>query len=123
MNFIKSLLSHSDASGSRSTILKPLNWLLTILLGFAITSYHLRLPKCFTYILVGIFILTILIFFFTYLYCLFNDRDALRSETFSLRKMEIEKGFFGDSDSGIIERNSIESKKEYLLNSRDSEEV
>ena len=44
-------------------------------------------------------ILTFGFFIFAFVYCLLNDRDALRSEKFSLRKMEIEKGLYGDSDS------------------------
>ena len=100
MNFIKSLLSHSDASGSRSTILKPLTWLLTILLGCMITLLKMELPNWFSYIIACMVIITFIVLLFAFVYCLLYDRDALRSEKFSIRKMEIENGFYGDSDSG-----------------------
>lgn len=100
MNFIKSLLSHSDASGSRSTILKPLTWLFSILLASMIISLQNKLLNWFCYIIAGIIIITFVFFIFAFVYCLLNDRDALRSEKFSLRKMEIENGLYGDSDSG-----------------------
>jgi len=44
-----------------------------------------------------------LVFFGAYLYCLFADRDALRSETYSIQKLAIEKGFIGDSIIGILD--------------------
>lgn len=122
MNFIKSLLSHSDASGSRSTILKPLTWLLSILLVSMITLLKMKLPNWFSYIIAGMIIITFVVLLFAFVYCLLYDRDALRSEKFGIRKMEIEKGFFGDSDSGIIERSSIEAKDNILLDCKRSEE-
>ena len=54
---------------------------------------------------------------FRFMFCLFKDRDALRSERFSLRKMEIEKGLYGDSDLGLIQRSERETVKGHLLNS------
>jgi hypothetical protein len=37
-----------------------------------------------------------------YFFLLFNDRDALRSERFTLSKMAIEKSVTGDSLKGFI---------------------
>ena len=37
-----------------------------------------------------------------YVYCLVTDRDALRSETYTIQKMAIEKGFVGDSLTGVL---------------------
>ena len=36
-----------------------------------------------------------------YIYLLVNDRDALRSERFTLAKMSIERGLMGDTASGF----------------------
>ena len=110
-------MSHSDASGSRSTILKPLTWLLGILLATLLAAFRFGAPQWFCYLLAGIAILAVLLFFFAYGFCLFKDRDALRSERFSLRKMEIEKGLYGDSDLGLIQRSERETVKGHLLNS------
>ncbi len=87
MSIIKALLSHSDASGSRSTILKPLTWLLGIILATLLAAFRFSAPAWFCYLLAGIAILAVLLFFFAYVFCLFKDRDALRSESFSLRKI------------------------------------
>lgn len=122
MSIIKALLSHSDASGSRSTILKPLTWLLGIILATLLAAFRFSVPAWFCYLLAGIAILAVLLFFFAYVFCLFKDRDALRSESFSLRKMEIEKGLYGDSDMGLVQRSNREIKEERLLNSESAGE-
>lgn len=122
MSIIKALLSHSDASGSRSTILKPLTWLLGIILATLLAAFRFSAPAWFCYLLAGIAILAVLLFFFAYVFCLFKDRDALRSESFSLRKMEIEKGLYGDSDMGLVQRSNREIKEERLLNSESAGE-
>lgn len=122
MSIIRALLSHSDASGSRSTILKPLTWLLGIILATLLAAFRFSAPAWFCYLLAGIAILAVLLFFFAYVFCLFKDRDALRSESFSLRKMEIEKGLYGDSDMGLIQRSNREIKDDYLLNSESAGE-
>jgi hypothetical protein len=45
----------------------------------------------------------LLVFMFAYLYLMFNDRDALRSERFTLSKMAIERSVTGDSLRGFIQ--------------------
>lgn len=37
--------------------------------------------------------MTALSYLFAYIYCLFTDKEALRSETYSIQKLAIEKGF------------------------------
>lgn len=111
MNFIKSLLSPSDGSGSRSTILKPLTWLLSILLASMITLLNMGLTNWFCNIIAGMIIITFVVLIFAFIYCLLYDRDALRSETFGIRKMEIENGFYGDSDSGYKKANGNKNNK------------
>ena len=90
MSIIRALLSHSDASGSRSTILKPLTWLLGILLAVLLAAFRLGAPAWFCYLLAGIVLVAVLLFFFAYGFCLFKDRDALRSESFSLRDKAVD---------------------------------
>jgi hypothetical protein len=40
-------------------------------------------------------------------YCLINDRDALRSEKYSLNKMAVEHGLLGDSTAGVFDAKTI----------------
>ena len=105
---IKELFERSDASGSKSTILKPLTWFLSLVIGGLILLIKLGAPN-WTIVLFAIIVcIAILLFFFAYVYCLFKDRDALRSEKYSIQKMAIEKGIIGDNIVGIINEATIQ---------------
>jgi len=112
INFIKELFERSDASGSKSTILKPLTWLISILLGAVILLQKVSAPSWLIIFLVSIVGLTILIFFFSYIFCLFKNPEALRSEKYSIQKLAIEKGIYGDDINGTYKLNSENKTKE-----------
>lgn len=99
---IKELFERSDTSGSKSTILKPLTWFLSILIGGLLFSIQLNAPIWVTIFFSIVLGVIILLFLFAYIYCLFNDRDALRSEKYSIQKMAIEKGLYGDNLTGTF---------------------
>ena len=46
--------------------------------------------------------LTMLLYMGAYIHCLHTDKDALRSESYSIQKLAIQKGFVGDSTAGIF---------------------
>lgn len=106
---IKELFERSDASGSKSTILKPLTWFLSLVIGGLILLIELGAPNWIIILFAIIISIAILLFFFAYVYCLFKDRDALRSEKYSIQKMAIEKGIVGDNIVGIINEATIRS--------------
>lgn len=108
----KELLERSDSSGSKSTILKPLTWLLSVFIGGMVLLIKVNAPS-WTIIFFSIILgLGISIFFFSYIYCLFKDRDALRSEKYSIQKMAIEKGVYGDNMIGLIYSNEPKALNE-----------
>lgn len=119
---IKELFERSDTSGSKSTILKPLTWLISILIGGFIFLINFKAPN-WTIILFSIVICIILILFiFVYIFCLIKDRDALRSEKYSIQKMAIEKGIIGDNLSGIVPDSLISRLTNRDLSGRTEEE-
>lgn len=99
-NLIRAFLEQATAKGSKSTILKPLGWMMGICISATLTSAHFKLHEWVIYLFAGFSCVTMALYLVAYLYCLFNDRDALRSETYSIQKMAIEKGFVGDDISG-----------------------
>jgi hypothetical protein len=84
---IYSLLAKSSASGSRSTALAPMHWLVALLLSAMIAAIEFKADASMVRVLAGASLIAIGIDCFAYLYLLFNDRDALRSEHFSIEKM------------------------------------
>ena len=99
---IRELFERSDASGSRSTILKPLTWFLSITISGIIFLIKYNAPNWILILFAIIICIAIIIFLFAYVYCLFKDRDALRNEKYSIQKLAIEKGIVGDDITGVL---------------------
>jgi hypothetical protein len=53
-----------------------------------------------------------------YFYFAFTNPDYLRSERFTLRKLEIGKGLLGDSESGMTDPVPLEAPKQVLIEAR-----
>ena len=47
------------------------------------------------------------VFIFGFIYLLFKNPDALRSEHYSLSKLAMEKGLLGDSVRGLLESQTV----------------
>ena len=68
--------------------------------------------------------LTFILFLFAYVFCLLKDRDALRSEKFSIRKMEIERGIYGDNNFNFIGNPDNKfNESSSLISSNDEENI
>jgi hypothetical protein len=101
---ISSLREQLTANISRSDILRPLAWLIGLLITGILVAEGEHASTLITITLVTMLIASVMIYGFGYIYCLFKDRDALRSERYSLQKMALEHGIYGDSAIGIIEQ-------------------
>lgn len=114
-----SLLQSADASGSRSTALKPLGWLTAIVAGVLILlGRQNAFPLLIPYVL-GLFALIVLAYLSSYFYFMLKNPDALRSETFNLRKLQLQQSRTGDNDTGFIESGVYsESDSDKLLPNR-----
>lgn len=119
-SFIKALLSQSDASGSRSTILKPLIWLIGVLLGVFLTLIFAEADLWLHIIIILLIVAAIGLYFYVYYYCLRHNPDALRSESFTIRKLQIEKGIFGDSNTGNLPYEQNQTSLPYSNDEEDS---
>lgn len=120
MNFtvFKELFSRAGPDGSRSTALQSLHWMIVSILGALLIGawleFHWLLLVTFALILIGF----VCLFGYSYYFLLHENLDALRSETYSLKKMSIEKGITGDSTQGVFEP---DEKNQAKLTSTDPE--
>ena len=58
--------------------------------------------------MLGVFTaITFLVYLAFYIYFALTDPDALRSESYSIQKLALEKGFLGDSIIGDVRRKDI----------------
>jgi hypothetical protein len=103
---ISVFLEQATAQGTKSTILRPLQWMVLVLGLVLIGILKYGAPN---WLLVSVFAVLLLFavaLLVAYFYCLFSGKqtliDALRTEHYSIQKLAIEKGFRGDSDRGVI---------------------
>jgi hypothetical protein len=106
-HFITALLQQATAQGSRSTVLRPLGWLAAICVSGLFGCLEFKAPSWITTLFAGMTALVVFLYLASYLYCLFNDREALRSETYSIQKLAIEKGFVGDNTTGLFPEQEV----------------
>ncbi|EIV5415695.1 hypothetical protein L9D01_000198 [Klebsiella aerogenes] len=100
---VQTMMGQANVSGERSTVLHAVLWLIGIICGLFSVIALTGLDKIFLYIILIIFVISLMFFGYIYLYCLKNDPDLLRSEKFALQKMTIQNSVQGDSDIGVIE--------------------
>ena len=100
---IRALMAQASASGSRSTALQPLGWLVGILTSGLILAPTWSPPEWLLISMACLLGITVVIYLVSYIYLGIKNPDALRSEKFTLSKMAIEKNLIGDNQSGLLE--------------------
>lgn len=103
LQVLSMLKEQMSATLSRSDVLRPLVWLIGILTFATAAFLYAKAPDWLLVMMAVSLFLSIGLYVFAYIYCLFIDRDALRSEKYSLNKLAIAHGIYGDSNIGIIE--------------------
>ena len=102
VNLTSAIWGRAQGQGSRSTVLRPLGWLLALCATSAITSAASKGPAWLT-VLFGIGTgLSLLMYLAAYGYCLLKAPETLRTERYSIQKLAIEKSFRGDSATGVL---------------------
>lgn len=99
---IRALLEQVSGHGSRSTVLKPLGWALALLIPATMLSAFFKLDVWLTRGLGAGAGLSLLAYLVAYFFCLVKDREALRSERYSIQKLAIERRVVGDDTVGLM---------------------
>ena len=99
-------MQQASAQGARSTALSVLLVCLGTLLSSLAVAVYLHASLWILVFDAALVAINFVAFMFSYIFLLFRDRDALRSERFTLSKMALEKSLTGDTLSGfqVIER-------------------
>lgn len=92
----------AEGKATRSTALQPLLWTLAaIITGVCVMVWR----GADTWLLIAFASaggLCLLVLLSVYVFFAIRDPDALRSEKFVIRKMEIEQSSIGDSERGVL---------------------
>lgn len=102
VQLLTSLREQMQASLSRTDVLRPMTWLVGILLLGTLLAFSAGLPQIVSHSIAVMLGISVALYIAAYLFCLFTDKDALRSERYSLNKMAIERGLFGDNVTGLL---------------------
>lgn len=95
-------VSEANQSGGKSTILRPVYGIALFCLLATIASFYFKFPMWISIVFASFTFLLILVAVYMILFCLHTDRDALRSEWYSINKKAIEHGYFGDDKAGFV---------------------
>ena len=97
-NIIRNIIEHQSGSGKKSTALQPLNFLILIVGLLLILCIRIG-ASVYIQVIVLIALISFLFLFMTaYIYFMLTNPDALRSESFKLTKLAIERGLIGDKN-------------------------
>lgn len=99
---IKLFLEQASAKGSKSTVLKPLYMMMAVCIAGVFTTFHFSFPLWSSYFFAFFTCMTMCVYLAAYVYCIFKHPDALRSESYSIQKLAIQKGFVGDDLTGVV---------------------
>jgi hypothetical protein len=102
LKVISLLREQMHATLSRSDMLRPLAWLIGMLLTATVGMAAGRAPNWLLVLMSIVLVAVIALYGTAYVFCLLKDRDALRSESYSLHKLAIEQGLLGDSTTGMF---------------------
>jgi hypothetical protein len=102
LNLFTSLLQQAS-QGTRSTILNPLAWFFSICVVGLIASVGYRTALWIQVLLACFTSLSGLLYLASFIFCLATKQpNLLRSERFLIQQLAIEKGFRGDSMTGLV---------------------
>lgn len=102
IDIVRALFQQANLQGSRSTVLRPLGWLASICTGALVCLAELKGPLWLMIVFAIFSAATVGMYLWAYLHCLLTDKDALRTEKYSIQKLAIEKGVYGDSNTGVL---------------------
>jgi hypothetical protein len=80
--------------------------MIALLLSSSLLSFYLNSPPWVGIVFVTITIMASILYLVAYVYFMFKDREALRSEKYSIQRLAIEKGLIGDSLYGLFDPRS-----------------
>ena len=103
LQLIKGFLAQATAQGSRSTVLRPLGWFITICSCTLLAAVEFKAPDWVVLLFSVLAAVGAVLYLCAYIFCLLTGKeDLLRSETYSIQKLAIEKGYVGDSLLGVF---------------------
>jgi hypothetical protein len=100
---LQEILRRSTADASRTNALHHLQWTLGAFLVLLVGAGSYGVAQWVLYLLATGVVVSLISYLATHFYFMVRNPDALRSEKYSIQKMAIERGLYGDSEGGMRE--------------------
>ena len=104
IEWLSTFCDQATAQGARSTIVRPLTWLIGLLLSTLMIILYINVATWLLLLLAVLLCVSFVMFCSTFVYFALKNPDYLRSERYTLTKMAIEKHLYGDRETGLIEQ-------------------
>lgn len=103
---LRQLLDRASTDVRRSSALHPLQWMMAIISTALLVAISQE-AETWLLIVIGSMI-SVLLVFYCVMYCYLARKkpDSLRSEWYSLQKMQIERNYLGDDRTALIEQST-----------------
>lgn len=115
MNKLFARFSNVEGMNARSNVLVSLLWLFFITLAATVSYGIWGSNEILLYFFVGALSIELLSIIIAYFIFAFTNPDCLRSETFTLSKLAIEKGQVGDGIVGIEHQQPEQAQKPVII--------
>ncbi|MGC3988550.1 MAG: hypothetical protein QM796_02460 [Chthoniobacteraceae bacterium] len=98
----QSLLAQALSTGSRSTTVRPLGWLVGLTLTATILAVECKADSWIKILVAVLAAVSVVAYLAAYVYFAITDKDCLRSEKYSIQKLAIQNGLVGDDTTGFM---------------------
>lgn len=85
--YIGNLPRHDTPHGSRTTILRPLGWLVGILATLVFAGMKCETPTWMDVVIISLFALSVLLYLAAFAGCLLSDKESLRTERYTIQRL------------------------------------
>ena len=103
LEIVRRLLQHGMLNGSRSTVVTMLAWMAATLASCMLGTVVFNAPNWMQVFVATMLGVDFFLFVAAYIYFGFTDKDALRSERYSIQKLAIEYNLIGDKAAGLFD--------------------
>ncbi len=103
---LRHYLEQHSGSGKKSTAVSTIIVMGGVAFVGTVAALSAGAPDWMLKIFAAVIIFVSVLYPIAYIYFMLKNPDALRSESFELKKMAMERGFYGDSMQGVISEDS-----------------
>ncbi|KGQ29860.1 hypothetical protein JP35_09310 [Gallibacterium anatis] len=113
-------LGRVEGINAKSTALSPILWILGVLFSGMSILYWVTQKEFVIYVGFALIFIVLVFALYSYNHFMKTDPDFLRSESFKLTKLAMEKGHIGDTSQGLQVEKQLTNQNTKVIEVEDS---